>query len=442
MSRLVPALSALVVALVATGGAAGVAHAQSKAARAAAPPNDASSGTDATPQRRRQLQSEQRQLQQRLAKLKKQLSDVEASHSEAADSLAESERAISNANRHLRDLGDERRQVERQISRLQDRGRGVGQRQTEQEKDLARLLKADLAATRQKTWRRWLAGDSSASVGRDLRYLDIAVEARAASVAELRDRRDELRQLEGDSLAKQAELTTIAQEEKRARLQLLQQQNARKQTLARLSRQISGQRQTIASLERDDQRLGGLVEQLTRLLAEQAKRQEQARRATATPPAAAAVANRGKTAPSEPEPQLSAKLAALRDKMQLPVKGDVVARFGTERKTEAGVNAPTWKGVFIRAAEGADVRAVAAGRVVFADWLRGFGNLMIVDHGDGLLSVYGNNESLLRSVGDRIEADEVIASVGNTGGNAESGLYFELRFDGRPIDPLKWAQAR
>ena len=88
------------------------------------------------------------------------------------------------------------------------------------------------------------------------------------------------------------------------------------------------------------------------------------------------------------------------------------------------------------------MRAVAAGRVVFADWLRGFGNLMIVDHGDGLLSVYGNNESLLRSVGDRIEADEVIASVGNTGGNADSGLYFELRFDGRPIDPLKWAQAR
>jgi septal ring factor EnvC (AmiA/AmiB activator) len=106
------------------------------------------------------------------------------------------------------------------------------------------------------------------------------------------------------------------------------------------------------------------------------------------------------------------------------------------------VNAPTWKGVFIRAPLGAEVRAVAAGRVVFADWLRGFGNLLIADHGDGLLSVYGNNESLLRSVGERIDAEEVIAVVGNTGGNTESGLYFELRLEGRPIDPLKWAQAR
>jgi septal ring factor EnvC (AmiA/AmiB activator) len=112
------------------------------------------------------------------------------------------------------------------------------------------------------------------------------------------------------------------------------------------------------------------------------------------------------------------------------------------RKTEAGVNAPTWKGVFIRCPQGSEVRAVAAGRVVFADWLRGFGNLLIVDHGEGLLSVYGNNESLLRGVGDRIDADEVVAEVGNTGGNAESGLYFEIRFEGRPIDPLKWAQAR
>jgi septal ring factor EnvC (AmiA/AmiB activator) len=128
--------------------------------------------------------------------------------------------------------------------------------------------------------------------------------------------------------------------------------------------------------------------------------------------------------------------------MHLPVKGEVIARFGTTRKTEAGVNAPTWKGVVIRAPQGTDVRAVAAGRVVFADWLRGFGNLLIVDHGDGLLSIYGNNESLLRSVGDRVESDEVIAAVGNTGGNTESGLYFELRFEGRPIDPLKWAQAR
>ena len=86
---------------------------------------------------------------------------------------------------------------------------------------------------------------------------------------------------------------------------------------------------------------------------------------------------------------------------------------------------------------------MAAGRVVFAEWLRGFGNLVILDHGDGYLSVYGNNESLLRNLGDKVvTCGDVIAEVGNTGGNSEPGLYFEIRFQGRPLDPLRWAQAR
>jgi len=133
---------------------------------------------------------------------------------------------------------------------------------------------------------------------------------------------------------------------------------------------------------------------------------------------------------------------ALRGKMPLPVAGEIAARFGSTRRTEAGVNAPTWKGLFIRAPEGTEVTAVAAGRVVFADWLRGFGNLLILDHGDGFLTVYGNNESLLANSGDKVAAGEAVATIGNTGGNREPGLYFELRSQGHPIDPLSWAAAR
>jgi septal ring factor EnvC (AmiA/AmiB activator) len=103
---------------------------------------------------------------------------------------------------------------------------------------------------------------------------------------------------------------------------------------------------------------------------------------------------------------------------------------------------PTWKGIFIRAAAGSGVHAVAAGQVVFADWLRGFGNLMVIDNGDSFLSVYGNNESLLRNVGDKVAVGDVVAAVGNTGGIEQTGLYFELRFQGRPFDPLKWVAAR
>ena len=130
--------------------------------------------------------------------------------------------------------------------------------------------------------------------------------------------------------------------------------------------------------------------------------------------------------------------AALRGKLMLPVRGEITGRFGRPRP-EGGA---AWKGLFIRAPEGAEVRAAAAGQVVHADWLRGYGNLLVLDHGDGLLSVYGNNESLLREAGQTVKAGEVVATVGNTGGNTESGLYFELRQQGQAFDPLRWVDLR
>ena len=127
--------------------------------------------------------------------------------------------------------------------------------------------------------------------------------------------------------------------------------------------------------------------------------------------------------------------AALRGQLRAPVAGQVAARFGSKRG-----DGPSWKGVFIRAAEGADIRAVAAGRVVFAEWLRGFGNLIIVDHGGQYMSIYGNNQTLLKRAGAVVKGGDAIASAGNSGGNEESGLYFELRHQGRAFDPVGWVK--
>lgn len=127
--------------------------------------------------------------------------------------------------------------------------------------------------------------------------------------------------------------------------------------------------------------------------------------------------------------------AALKGQLRPPVAGKVAARFGSKRG-----DGPSWKGMFIRAAEGADVHTVASGRVVHASWLRGFGNLIIVDHGGQYWSLYANNQSLLRRVGDVVKAGEVIAAAGNTGGNEESGLYFELRHKGKEFDPASWVK--
>jgi septal ring factor EnvC (AmiA/AmiB activator) len=446
-----PSAAAVVAVLaLALGTAAGDAPAQQKsdpksganaAARPAATPDARGNAGPSTVKRQSELRTEKQRLQARLAQTKRQLAAAEASHSEATDALKESEAAISAANRRLRELASQRRQVERQVAALQDRSRQVAARQSAQERELGQVLKLQFALARQPAWQRALDGESPQQHGRDLAYLGYVARAGAESAGELRERRDELAALEAESRDKREELAQIAAAEDDSRRQLLRQQAARRQTLDRLARQIGAQRQSLATLERDDKRLSALLDELSKVLAEQQRREQAAARARSDASRAAG-ARPLPPAPSDLEPPADAKFAQLRGKLALPVQGEVTARFGSARRTEAGVDAPTWKGVFIRAPQGADVHAVAAGRVVFADWLRGFGNLLVIDHGEGFLSVYGNNEALLASTGERVTAGEVIASVGNTGGQSDAGLYFELRFQGRPFDPLRWVAAR
>ena len=126
--------------------------------------------------------------------------------------------------------------------------------------------------------------------------------------------------------------------------------------------------------------------------------------------------------------------ASLKGRLALPVRGELTNRYGAPRE-ESG---STWKGLFIRSVSGETVHAVADGRVVYADWLRGFGNLLILDHGTGYMSLYANNEGLLRKVGERVRGGDPVSTVGASGGQADSGLYFELRRDGKTFDPLRW----
>ena len=113
-----------------------------------------------------------------------------------------------------------------------------------------------------------------------------------------------------------------------------------------------------------------------------------------------------------------------------------MAKFGQKREGAASTLA--WRGLLIRAKQGQDVVAAGPGTVVFSDWMRGFGNLLIVDHGSNYLSVYANNETLYKSVGDSVKQGETIASVGSSGGEDAPGLYFELRYKGKPFDPSRW----
>ena len=406
-----------------------------------------------SPQRQKELQGEQQELKQQLTRLKKQLMATEASRTEAADALAASEAAISRVNRRLRELAAERSQVERQIEALQQRRRIVVATQSRQQAQLAEALRQHYQLTLRDPLQAFLAGENPADLGRDAEYYGYLSRAAAQRIGELHERRIELTQLEEQSVEKSDELAAIAADESKNRAQLLAEQGRRKQAMERLSKQIAAQRQSIDKLERDEKRLASLIDQLSRVLAEQARRDAEreaarkAREATSkegAPTRPAPTPPPVRTPPARPgaEPPASSQFAQLRGRLPMPVAGEVTGRFGMPRTVEGAGTAPTWKGIFIRAAAGTGVQSVAAGQVVFADWLRGFGNLMVIDHGEGFLSVYGNNESLLRNVGDRVAVGDVVAAVGNTGGIEQTGLYFELRFQGRPFDPLKWVAAR
>jgi septal ring factor EnvC (AmiA/AmiB activator) len=418
------------------------ASASAQKPRAAHDGGAGAAGGPVSAQRKQKLQGEQRELRARLTQLKKRLAEAEAAHSEASDALAASETAISAANRRLRELAHTRRQVEEQIGALQERERGAHSRQGAHELAVGQMIRTRVSLDARRPWQELLDGTSPGGAARTRMYVDRVIHAELRQIGDLRQRREELAGLEAQLRDRQAELASIATEERASRAQLLSQQAARKATLARLSREIAAQRSSVAGLEHDEARLGSLIDQISRLLAEQARRTAPGHAPPVAPGSHGEAPSRAEALAKAPS---LAAFSALRGKLELPVDGQLGARFGSARRDEDGqpeAGAPTWKGLFIRAPAGAEVHAVAAGRVVFADWLRGFGNLMILDHGNGLLSVYGNNETLLRGIGDVVQAREVVAAVGSTGGSRESGLYFELRYQGKPFDPLAWVGPR
>ena len=365
-------------------------------------------------------EKELRELRGRIEALQKQLTDAEGSKSEAADALRESERAISEANRSLHELGAQSREINGALAALGAESRRGEDALKAQQLLLARLLYQHYLGGQTEPLKLLLNREDPNEIARRLHYFGYISRARAVLIADLRASLARLSELAQEAQRKAEELAAVTVETQTQRRRLEREKRTRNQVLTRISRDIQRQRREIGTMRRDENRLARLVESLAKLMA------------------------RSKPAPrlrNERTPQASSGdslFLELKGKLNLPVRGELANRFGSPR-ADGGV---VWKGLFIAARAGEEVRAVADGRVVFADWLRGFGNLLIVDHGDAYMSLYGNNEALYKRVGDPIRGGESIAVVGASGGNADSGLYFELRHQGRPLDPLDWVNIR
>ncbi len=357
------------------------------------------------------------EVRARIDKLKREIDSAEENKADVLDGLKDSEQAISQINRGLHELSQDRKEATSTLNEAQQQSKQMRGRIQTQQALLSKLLYQQYINGSQDTMRLVLNLQNPNEASRQVTYYGYLSRSRATLIASLRQDLQHAEAAEEVVKEKHAELLQIEAQQLSEKRALQKEANNRKRTLSKLDRQIGDRRKQVKQLERDEQRLTRLVERLALAVTPKKSR---ARR------------------PGERASAASADFTKLKGSLKLPVAGELSNRFGS-RRIDTGT---TWKGLFIRANTGSPVKALGPGQVVFADWLRGFGNLIIVDHGDGYMSLYGNNETLLKQEGETVVAGDTIANVGNSGGNAETGLYFEVRYQSRAIDPLQWVGKR
>ncbi len=277
----------------------------------------------------------------------------------------------------------------------------------EQRALLKRFLRASYRTSHQDYLKVLLNAQDPASLARSLTYYGYFQRVRTVQIGTLRSELESLTRIEADITARRSALKQLQAEKSDTRLKLERHRTTRQALLVKLGTEITTQTERLEQLKLDEQKLEDLLSNIQRELAD-----------------LAAIA-----VDSEP-------FEAQRGKLPWPSRGALLHRFGSPRRSTS----VRWQGVLIGVAEGEPVHAISHGRVAFADWLRGFGLLLIIDHGDGYMSLYGRNESLLKEVGDWVNPGEPIAVVGQGGDSAEQGLYFEIRHNGIPKNPVKWCR--
>ncbi len=420
---------------------------------------------------KQQAEQERAELQKKLGDLKEDIQKTEKAHSHAADALAASEAAISNANRSLRELLAEQAQVQSRLAALTKSAEELQATVKKQRMQLEKNLRGQYQSGPNDPIRLILSGDNPNRISRELRYLGYVSQAQSKAIAALEANLAAIETNKAEAEEARSALEEIANEQREQKALLEREKSNRKKLVSQLSNKLGAQRKEAGNLARDEERLAVLLDRLTNLIAQQRKAEEEAAAARkrarlakererpadkpgerqadkksdkpSGKPAGAEQANKDRAKEiaaaddKETDTVVSSgsgtEFAKLRGKLRMPLKGTIVAGFGAKRH-----EGPSWKGLFIKAAEGSEVRAAAAGEVIFADWMRGFGNLLILDHGGQYMTIYGNNQAVLKRAGERVKAGDVIAAAGNSGGNEHSGLYFEMRHQGRAIDPLVW----
>jgi len=356
-----------------------------------------------------QYQDKLSRLQKSIVKIHKHLKGSKKQRSSVVTELKKLELEISKNARKLKLLERDVSASLKQEKKLKRELSQLNQRLTKQRAVLSEQIRSAYSMGHQQNLKMLLNQQDPAQVGRTQIYFDYLNRARQQQISDFLATFEQKKQTETELKQTLIAKKQLLKTQKTKKRQRQKQRFQRKQLLAELSKKIENQETTLSSLESSRRRIEDLLKSLGELLADI--------------PAS----------PSEDQPFLSQK-----GKLPWPIKGRFMNKFG-QSKNQGDLR---WNGVLIKTALGTPVRVISHGRVAFSDWLQGFGFITIIDHGDGYMSLYGQSESLFKQTGDWVQAGEVIATAGDSGGQPTSGVYFEIRSRGKPVNPTRWCSRK
>lgn len=360
-------------------------------------PPAATAQPEVTPEQLEELRERIQAVDKWLAKAEKERSDLE-------QQLATAEKRIGQLTRDRHDLQQQIRQQQQRLAALE-----------QEQKELTRTLEQQRDSLIRQIRSAWIEGDVPAikvllneadpeRIARTMTYYEYLSRHTLTHLEAFQRSLETLKQTRAEARATRARLATAEQELAQRQQQLAATREERKRTLAALAADIRKHRNEREQLAANHKRLEALLQEVRQAII------------------------------SIPAPNESRPFASLRNKLPWPVQGKVISRFG-ERYANGKLRRT---GILISTKDETPIRAAHYGRVVFANWLRGFGLLTIIDHGDGYMTLYGHSSSLFTSPGDWVEAGETIALAGRTGDVEQPALYFEIRHNGKPDNPARW----
>lgn len=349
-------------------------------------------------------QADLAKLQQEINKLQSWLKETESEHDKLNEALRQSDKKIGGIAKKIDDTRTLLNQERSRLKKLQAEQSQLRILKAEQKQKLAKQLNGAQKLGNQGSIKVLLNQEDPQQISRMLKYYEYFNQARMARIQTLITNLKRLNNIEAEILKQQNQLIKTENSFLKINKQLNNEKKQHKNLLASLEARRKEKSNDLSQKQKDQKRLQQLINEVATLLDNSVRKQD------------------------------ARPIRSLKGKLPRPTKGRIVKAFGNNNSQARN----KWQGWLMKGYEGSAITAIHHGRIVFSDWLRGFGLLLIIDHGDGYLSLYARNQSLLKSVGDWVYQGENIATLGASGGFKEPRLYFEIRHKGIPQDPAVW----